>query len=263
MAIPVEEGAFPRNWRQGPPDGREARDDRPAHIARPAMRHRWERLSFVHWPFPREAVGRLLPPGLEPHLFAGAAWVGLIPFRLRVRVPASAPALPWLSSFAEVNVRTYVRGPDGRTGIWFFSLEAARLLPVLTARAWYHLPYNWARTSLRRAGGAVIYESRRRWPGPRGAGLVAVVKPESRIGEDATALERFLTCRFGLWTPSHSGLAYTSVAHPQWPLRRARLLYLADDLVETAGLPRPGTPPLVHYSEAVDVRFGGRVAVPF
>jgi uncharacterized protein YqjF (DUF2071 family) len=258
MALPVQEDHLPEALEglDGP-----GRDDRSAQIDRPAMRHRWERLSFVHWPFSPEAVSRLLPPGLRPHLFAGAAWVGLIPFRLRVRVPAAAPALPWLSSFAEVNLRTYVRGPDGRTGIWFFSLEAARLLPVLTARGWYGLPYNWARTRLRRVGRTVIYESRRRWPGPRGTGMVAVVEPEPRVGRHEAALERFLTCRFGLWSPAPRGLAYTSVDHPPWPLRRARLLHLTEDLVEVAGLPRPGSPPIVHYSEGVDVRFGARAIV--
>jgi uncharacterized protein len=263
MAKPVEERDLHAGlgWFPVPPDDRRGRDDRPASIARPAMRHRWERLSFVHWPFTPEAVGRLLPPGLRPHLFADAAWVGLIPFLLRVRVPAAAPALPWLSTFAEVNVRTYVRGPDGRTGIWFLSLEAARLLPVATARSWYRLPYNWARTRIRRVGRTEVYESRRRWPGPRAASMVAVVEPGTPVGRHETPLERFLTCRFGLWSPAGPGLAYTSVAHPPWPLRRARLLDLTEDLLEAAGLPRPEASPIVHYSEGVDVRFGPRTLV--
>jgi len=31
------------------------------------------------------------------------------------------------SGFCETNVRAYVRACDGRTGIWFVSLDAARL----------------------------------------------------------------------------------------------------------------------------------------
>jgi uncharacterized protein YqjF (DUF2071 family) len=238
------------------------RDDSPGDIARPAMWHRWENLSFIHWSYPPDAVARLLPPGLAPHLFAGAAWVGLIPFRLRIRVPAAAPVLPWLSSFAEVNLRTYVRGPDGTTGIWFFSLEAARLIPVLTARAWYRLPYNWARTRLRTIEGATVYESSRRWPEPARAGVVAMVEAGPAIPlERLTALDRFLTARFCLWSRGLRGLAYTLVNHPPWPLRRARLRYIDEGLLRAAGLPAPEGSPLVHWSEGVEVRFGRRLAV--
>jgi uncharacterized protein len=258
----AQAGRAPHGLARDPSRTDPGRDDRPGGLASPAMWHRWESLSFIHWSYPPEAVGRLLPAGLEPHLFAGAAWVGLIPFHLRVRVPAAVPAVPWLSSFTEINVRTYVRGPDGRTGIWLISLEAARLIPVLTARSWYRLPYNWARTRLRRGGGTTVYESRRRWPGPVGAGLMAVVEEGQSIpAERLTALDRFLTARFGLWTPARPGLAYTLVAHHPWPLRRARLPHLDEDLLRAVGLPAPAGSPLVHWSEGVDVWLDRRIIV--
>jgi uncharacterized protein len=226
------------------------------------MWHRWGSLSFIYWSDPPGTVSHLLPPGLEPDLFAGAEWIGLLPFHLQVRVPAAAPSVPWLSSFTEINVRTYVRGPDGRTGIWLLSLEAARLIPVLTARSWYRLPYNWARTRLRHRGAATVYESRRRWPGPVGAGLEAVVEKGARIADERlTALDRFVTARFGLWSPARGGLAYTRVAHPPWPLRRARLRHLDEDLLHAAGIPVPAGSPLVHWSEGVDVRLERRITV--
>lgn len=121
----------------------------PERISRPVMLHRWESLSFLHWPYPADSVQALLPPGLHVDTFDGAAWVGLIPFRLTVTLPG-VPPLPWLSSCPEINVRTYVRGPDGRTGIWFLSLEASRLDAVLTARQAYGLPW---RCSSPRGGG--------------------------------------------------------------------------------------------------------------
>ena len=43
--------------------------------------------------------------------------------------PVVLPAVPGLSNFHEVNVRTYVhRGQD--PGVWFFSLDAANALAV-------------------------------------------------------------------------------------------------------------------------------------
>src|SRR6478672_7239392 len=72
--------------------------------------------------------------------FDGSAWVGLVPFEMQVRPPRVAP-VPWLSNFPETNVRTYVRAPDGTTGVWFLSLDAARASAVVTARTTYRLPY--------------------------------------------------------------------------------------------------------------------------
>ena len=109
-------------------------------------------LTFLHWRYPPETVQALLPDGLEVETFDGVAWVGLIPFLMdRVR-PRWLPPVPWLSRFPETNVRTYVRGPDGRTGIWFFSLDAARLPAVLAARVGFGLPYYWSEMSVRAMG---------------------------------------------------------------------------------------------------------------
>jgi uncharacterized protein YqjF (DUF2071 family) len=90
---------------------------------------------FLHWLYDPRLLQRLLLGGLRPHTFEGRAWVGLTPFFLEdLRTPV-APALPWFTSFPEANVRTYVQGRDGREGLWFFSLDAARLEPVLVARS--------------------------------------------------------------------------------------------------------------------------------
>jgi uncharacterized protein len=112
----------------------------PFTIDRPAMRHRWERLTFLHWPFDPADVQRLLPSGLEVETWDGAAWVGLVPFYMRVATPAGH-RVPWLSNFCETNVRTYARDRAGQSGVWFLSLDAARLPAVVTGRySPYRLP---------------------------------------------------------------------------------------------------------------------------
>ncbi len=128
------------------------------------MYQTWSWLGFLHWSYPRQVVQRLLPEGLRPHTFDGRAWVGLTPFLLQdLRTPV-APALPWFTSFPETNLRTYVVGPDGREGLWFLSLDAGRLEPVLFARSTYRLPYMWSEMEVERDGSTVRYRSRRRWP---------------------------------------------------------------------------------------------------
>jgi uncharacterized protein len=221
------------------------------------MLHRWRHLTFLHWPYRPEVVQRLLPPGLEVDTADGTAWVGLLPFLMdRVRAPG-LPPLPWASRFPETNVRTYVRGPGGRSGIWFFSLDAGRLAAVAGARATYGLPYCWAAMSVRLDGDRLRYRSRRRWPGPPGAGCSAQVRVGAVLDRrDLGALDHFLTARYRLYTVVAGRNAYAEAAHPPWPLARARLLALDQDLVQAAGLPQPDQEPLVHYSPGVPVRIG-------
>jgi uncharacterized protein YqjF (DUF2071 family) len=233
----------------------------PERVERPVMIQRWRRLAFLHWPVDPDRIATLLPGGLEPDLHGGDAWIGILPFHLSVRRPAWAPVLPWLSTTQEANVRTYVRGPDGRRGIWFLSLDAARLSAVLTARAWYRIPYVWSRMRFEAGPNLVRYGSVRRWPAGRGARLSLTM----RLGrdEDVAALsdlERFLICRWRLYSPgARGGVAATQVDHEPWPIRRAEVLDLDEDLLAAAGLPKPGVMPLAHYSEGVRVRFARRV----
>src|SRR5205823_10629084 len=102
-----------------------------------------------------EERARLVPQGLEIEQYDGSAWLGVTPFvitgfRLRGTLP-----LPRLSTFPELNVRTYV-SVDDKPGIWFFSLDTSSLLAVEGAPRVYKLPYSQARLSTeRRAGRAV------------------------------------------------------------------------------------------------------------
>jgi uncharacterized protein YqjF (DUF2071 family) len=231
-------------------------------VGRPVMLQRWEQLSFLHWPYRPEVVQRVLPDGLEPDTFDGRAWVGIIPFRLTVRIPG-LPAVPWASTFNEVNVRTYVLGPDGRRGIWFLSLDAARLGAVVAARHSYRIPYMWAETTLAERGSLIRYRVRRRWP-RKEAGLDTTLDRQDRVREPSE-LERFLTCRWRLYSPRSLRLpadrirfSSTDVDHPPWPLHRARVRVIDERLIEATGLPAPPGEPLAHYSPGVQVRFAAR-----
>jgi uncharacterized protein YqjF (DUF2071 family) len=78
----------------------------PFTVERPVMRQRWERLTFLHWPFDEAAVQALLPAGLTAETLDGAAWVSLVPFYMRVTTGRRGAGVPWASYFCETNVRT-------------------------------------------------------------------------------------------------------------------------------------------------------------
>lgn len=228
----------------------------PTPVVRAVMVHGWDELTFLHWRYPAEEVQRLLPPGLEVETCEGSAWVGLVPFRLRVGLPGTR-SVPWLSEFAETNVRTYVRSADGRRGIWFFSLDAARLGAVVVARATYRIPYFWSRMRLTHVGDTITYECRRRWPGPRGARSEAVIEVGAPFATDELGdLDHFLTARWALFSTPATGLHHAQASHDPWPLHRARAVHVRDQLIEAAGFAPPEGAPLVHHSPSVDVRIG-------
>lgn len=219
----------------------------------PVLRQRWEDVAFVHWPVPSTVVARRLPAGLEPDLHDGRAWVGLVAFRMVGIGPVGGPGIPWLGSFPETNVRTYVRDREGRPGVWFDSLDASRLLPVLVARRLWDLPYAWSSMAVR-GGAAGAYRARRRWPD---AGLASTLEVVPREPVPVVGLTAFLVNRWQLFTATRDGgVAVADVDHEPWSLRRADLVALEDDLATAVGYPAPPAEPLVHHATAVNVRAG-------
>ena len=235
----------------------EALTETPPHpVRRAVFTQHWGDLTMLHWPVAPEVVAPLLPAGTEPDVLDGVTYVGLVPFVMsRVRI-LGTPPLPYLSRFAETNVRLYAFDPaSGRRGVVFRSLEAARLLPVVAAKASYRLPYLWAQMSVRHGPDTVSYQTRRRWPGPRGAGGTVRVRKGPPFAADELAL--FLTARWGLFSSWYGGrTAFAPVDHGAWPLHRAELLDLDDNLVVAAGLPAPHGEPHVLWTPGVRVRIG-------
>ena len=230
--------------------------DPPALSGARIMRQDWVRLTFVHWAVDPALVAPLLPRGTRPDVLDGVTYVGLIPFQMRNAGFGRGPAVPFLGTFDETNVRLYSVDDEGRHGVVFRSLETTRLLVAIGARLAFATPYMWASMRVTADGDTLTYTTRRRWPGPRGAGGTMRV----RVGEpiEPSPVEQFVTARFGLhtrwlgrtlWVPNH---------HEPWQLRRATLDTLDDDLVAAAGLPGlvAGAPDSVVHSDGLHTTFG-------
>src|SRR5437867_10616321 len=198
----------------------------------PVMLQRWHEISFVHWSCDPALLQLRLPRGLQLDDFDGKGWIGLTPFLLVGLRPVLVPRVLGMS-FPETNLRTYVRGPNG-PGIWFFSLDAARLTAVAGARATYGLPYYWSDMEVRITGGEVHYFSNR---GGRAKVRIRIAK-ENPIRQ-RSVLETFLTERYRLYSTLRSRLISAEVRHPPWELNRARALEFEETLRRAAGLEFP------------------------
>jgi uncharacterized protein len=224
------------------------------HVRVPIVQQGWRSLTFLHHAYPPQVVADLLPPGLEPDTYEGRAWVGVTPFLMRASVlpVLPGPRLP----VVEVNVRTYVRDRGGRDGIWFFSLELDQAAVVAGLRGLVRLPYRWARGAIERRGPSIRYHSERRWPHVPASMTLALRVGDELDEHEVGPLETFLVGRWRAYTRVLGQLITVPVEHEPWPLRRAEIVELEEDLLGSAGLPAPADQPHVLFSPGVDARFG-------
>lgn len=116
----------------------------PAPTQRRVMHQSWRDLLFLHWAFDPRVIQSSLPEGLTVDTFEGQAYVGVVPFSMEKIRPVGLPAVPGLSWFGELNLRTYVVGPDGSPGVWFYALDAHQRIAVWLAKTVFALPYHYA-----------------------------------------------------------------------------------------------------------------------
>jgi uncharacterized protein YqjF (DUF2071 family) len=228
----------------------------------PVIAQHWNDLAFLHWRVEPAEVARFLPDGVEPDVFDGSSWVGLIPFELSHASFGPFPPVPWFGRFAETNVRLYGVGPDGRRSVVFRTLEAAKLIPVVTARAGIGLPYTWAEMSIVRGGGTITYDSRRRWPTATTTGAPRYPRSHVRVRPRADIVTQdpladFLTARWGMHVARFGTTRFWPNEHASWALTTADLVEFHDELLAATGFPhvaeRP--PDSVLYGRGVATRF--------
>lgn len=223
------------------------------------MAQRWTDAVFLHWRIPEPVAASFMPPGVDPDVFDGSAWVGLIGFRMQGAGLGRGPGIPYFGSFNEINVRLYSREPDGTRGVVFLSLDASRLAVVLAARA-AGIPYVWSRARFlgdpagpkTPLGGAAGYAVRRFRAGARSD--FAVVRESDAGASDPLSIH--LTARFGLHTRFRGKTLYVPNTHSDWPLYRAKVVLLQDQLIAAAGITVSGPPESVLFSPGVHTQFG-------
>ena len=229
------------------------------------MYQRWEELLFLHWPVEPQVVAKVLPPGLGVDTYKGKAWLGVVPFSMRGVRPRFLPAVPGLSSFPELNLRTYVVDELGRPGVWFYSLDTPKHLPNWIARTFFHLNYRFARIQVEDKGGSRSYRSEL-WMGTDWD--VPQEYEWERIGEPFTAeagsLDFFLAERYRLfaYNDAKAQLMTGQVHHQAYPLQQVNLKRYSKRIFTLNGLSKPDSLPVsLLASSGVNVQISPMIRV--
>ena len=214
----------------------------------------WRDLLFMHWPVEVDDLRPLVPPTLSIDTFEGSAWLGVVPFDMIGVRPHFLPAIPKLSHFPEINLRTYVTA-EGKPGVWFFSLDAHSRVAVRLARATFHLPYFDAEMSCHASGEEVDYRSVRTHRGAPEVKFAARYRPVGEPSESGKgSIENFLTERYCLYSADRKGnVRRGEVHHHLWPLQPAEAEVSMLAMTQQIGLKLPETDPVLHFSKRLDV----------
>jgi uncharacterized protein YqjF (DUF2071 family) len=217
------------------------------------MTQEWHDVVFLHWPVRAEWVQPHLPAELELDLYDEVAWIGIVLFEAKGTRLRLAPPIPGVRSYLELNVRTYVKY-KGRSGVYFFSLDADSPLAVKTANAGGFLPYRHARMKMAKQQGKCLFKSRRihnhSFPEALSLTYQVASNPIPR-----TLFEYWSTERYCLWTKPKKQLFRVDIDHTPWKLRYIKgeihQNTMASFLPKNLHLERP----LAHWGGWKKVRF--------
>ena len=189
------------------------------------MKQTWNDLLFAHWPVEVKRLEALVPKPLELDVWEGAAWISAASFNVSNLKLRYIPKLPFLHTFRELNIRTYVHY-KGIAGVYFFSLDASSLAAVLGAKL-AGLPYLHANILMNKTLQSECYfksERQDRQSQRPNAIFEAVYLPDSSkiFHAEKGSLTYWLAERYRMYYIKNKVMAI-DLHHPPWPLQQVQL----------------------------------------
>ena len=219
------------------------------------MYQSWRDLLFAHWEYAPEVIQATLPKGLTVDTYQGRAYLGVVPFFMRNIRPRFCPAVPGISNFLEMNLRTYVYDSSGTPGVWFYSLDANQWLAVRLARKFFHLPYYDAKMTAKKSN-KIYYEVIRKSAAVNGSSSFSYRGGDIAPAPAENSLEFFLIERYVLFAEDSANKKLYSgrVYHRPYSLLNVDAKVHEVAVLEQAGFAHPKREPdHLAMSAGVDV----------
>lgn len=203
----------------------------------------WNEVIFLHWEVSMEILQNLVPPQLQIDTFEGKPWVSLVAFSTEKVRPKGLPPFPPVSNFDEINIRTYIFSGE-RKGIYFLSMEAAKLTSVKFTKWATELPY--ITSEMER--GSTHFEATNK-------NMQSEFRMEYKVGEKKEVkpqLEQWLTERYVLFQDGREHIVEFEVLHKEWPLHEIAIEKLSVNYPPFSELLKKA-PVLPSYAPGVEV----------
>ncbi|MBS4176485.1 YqjF family protein [Lederbergia citrea] len=213
----------------------------------------WDKLLFCHWSLPAELLRAHVPNDVDLDLFNGEAWIAIIPFKVNHMRVHGIPEIPYLNSYLELNLRTYVKY-KGTPGIYFFTLDANKWSAVIGAKIGAQLPYRHSLMKMNIKENKVYFQSKRKHPGSSKESFYINYQSDSNLYlPEVESLEYWLFERYCFFTTRGKHLYRGDIHHDRWRVSKAKATIQANSLVPFLPQKYFERQPLLHLSASKQV----------
>ena len=225
-------------------------DHRPWELPKDNWRfyQEWNNAIFLHYQADLTELRKFVPKELEIDVYDDKPWVSVVAFTMEKVRPKHLPAISSISDFDEVNIRTYVKA-NGKTGVYFLSIEGGKKLSCKLAKSISELPYRFS--EIQRTQNTYI---------SRNPVLNDSLEIRYSIGNELTGkseLDKWLTERYALFQDTNESINEFEIHHMEWPINQIDIHSLNVDYPRFGNL--IGTQPSkAHYSKGVQVIAWGK-----
>ena len=201
----------------------------------------WKNVVFLHWPVQMEDLKDFVPNNLEIDLYEGTPWVSILIFDLKNLRPRFLPAVPPISDFYEINLRTYVKA-ENKQGIYFLQLEASNIISAKLARFLTKLPY--VHSHINRTEGHITSTNDE---------LSSDLDLKYEIGalKEKKNIDSWLTERYVLFQVDNESINKIEIHHFEWNIYDLHIKSLTCKYPVFQEIIKP--PAITHYSTGVQV----------
>ncbi len=202
----------------------------------------WNEPVFLHWEVEPDIIKGMIPKNVELDTLHGKAWVSLVPFQISIK-PRYLPSFPPISSFNEINLRTYVKH-EGKTGVYFLQIEGEKALSCWIARLTSGLPF--LHSKIRRSKSRIIAQNEK-----LDSALEIDYQPLEFIANPSST-DLWLSERYALFVERNQEIFTYEVHHLPWKLHKVDV-HAGKISYPKYGNILQGEPQITHYSPGTQV----------
>lgn len=210
------------------------------------MTQEWNHLLMLHWPVSRLLLEPFVPKPLTVDTYENNAWISFILFKVTNMRFRGLPKIPYLHTFNEINIRTYVTY-KGNRGVYFFSLSVNKWLNALAPKLLL-FPYYYKKIALQQD--EVFHFSLK---GQNEKFDCSYSSASDLFITSPGSLDYWLLERYCFWTVKRKWLFRGDIHHEQWRVNEAKVSIRDNSLARF--LPRSifQDKPRTHFTERKQV----------